>query len=85
MHGSVNRIESLIRDRPRYSRVSAGAEGFHSVDLATVAQDILSDLEPSIDETGASLELSALQPVDAERLRMRKLFTHLLENAIKFR
>ena len=54
------------------------------VDLNTLVQQVVSDLEVRIQQNGATLEIGPLPVVDADPLQMRQLFQNLLANALKF-
>lgn len=85
MHKAVKRIQTLIRDLLRYSRISADTGEFAPVDLFAVVQDVLSEFDRFIEGAGARVEVSKLPAIDADAMQIKKVFTHLFENALKFR
>lgn len=85
MQKSVKRIQALVRDLLRYSRMSSETAVFEPVDLSALVQEALSCHEQSIKKAQAHVELSALPTIEAEKAQMRTLFSHLIENAVKFR
>jgi light-regulated signal transduction histidine kinase (bacteriophytochrome)/CheY-like chemotaxis protein len=84
MQKAAQRMQSLIEDLLTLSRITTKAQPFVSVDLAQVAQEVLSDLEVRIEQTGAKVEVGELPTLDAEPLQMRQLLQNLISNALKF-
>jgi signal transduction histidine kinase len=85
MQRSAARLEELIEDLLTLSRVSTEAKPFAPVDLADVGQDVVADLEVSIESAGATVELDGLPTLEADPVQMRQLLQNLIANAIKFR
>ncbi|MGF1933697.1 MAG: PAS domain-containing protein [Nostoc sp. ChiQUE02] len=84
MQNAANRMQTLIEDLLTLSRVTTRAQPFVSVNLAKIAQEVLSDLEVHIQQTGASVEIAELPTIKADPLQMRQLFQNLIGNALKF-
>jgi PAS domain S-box-containing protein len=84
MRSAANRMQMLIQDLLTFSRVSTKAQPFIPVNLETVTQEVLADLEVKIDETGATVELKGLPMIDADPTQMRQLMQNLIGNALKF-
>ena len=84
MMNAASRMQALIDGLLDYSRVTTKAKAFTQVNLSTIAQEVLSDLEVRIDQTGAKIEVDNLPTIDADELQMRQLFQNLLGNALKF-
>jgi len=78
------RMQSLIQDLLKFARVTSHAHPFLPVDLAKVAQEVLSDLEVRIAETKAVVEVGDLPIIEADALQMRQLLQNLIGNALKF-
>jgi len=85
MVNAAERMQKLINDLLSFSRISTHAKNFVQVNLNEVVQGVLSDLEVSIEENHAKIELSDLPTIDAEPFQMRQLFQNLIGNAIKFK
>jgi signal transduction histidine kinase len=49
-----------------------------------VAQEVLSDLEVRLQQTGGRVEVDNLPIIDADPLQMRQLLQNLISNALKF-
>jgi len=78
------RMQELIDDLLKFSRVATQGRPFEEVDLATVAEQAASDLEAVIDSLGGSVEVGDLPTVPADPLQMRQLMQNLISNALKF-
>jgi PAS domain S-box-containing protein len=85
MRSAASRMQLLIQDLLSFSRISTKAQPFVAVNLETVTQEVLSDLEVKIEETGATIELKGLPTIDADPMQMRQLMQNLIGNALKFR
>lgn len=79
-----NRMQILIDNLLSLSRVATKAEGFTSIDLAKVAQEVMADLEAQVEQTGAHVEIGDLPTIEADPLQMRQLLQNLISNALKF-
>jgi light-regulated signal transduction histidine kinase (bacteriophytochrome) len=84
MQSASARMQSLIRDLLAYSRVTTKAQPFAPVDLNNAVQEALSNLEMSLQQTHASVEIHPLPSVEADSIQMTQLFQNLIGNAIKF-
>jgi len=84
MVDAASRMRRLIDDLLGYSRVNSTATALHPVELSTVLADVVSDLEPRIVSTGASVKISDLPAIEADPTQMHQLFLNLLANALKF-
>ncbi|MUG93008.1 GAF domain-containing protein [Scytonema sp. UIC 10036] len=84
MQNATRRMQALIEDLLTLSRVTTRAKPFERVDLSQVTQEVLSDLEISILQTEARVEVGNLPPVHADPLQMRQLLQNLIGNALKF-
>jgi two-component system, LuxR family, sensor kinase FixL len=54
------------------------------VDLKSAIEDVVSDLQVLIEETGARIEIGTMPSVEADAVQMRQLFQNLIGNSIKF-
>jgi signal transduction histidine kinase len=85
MGEAARRLDVLIRDLLEYSRLGGGALPLRAEDPAAALREALADLEPEIRRTGAAVEVvDVLPPVRAHRGALRRIFTNLIENALKF-
>jgi signal transduction histidine kinase len=79
------RMQALIDDLLKFSRVATQGQPFEQVALGPVAEQAITDLEAVIDQSGGSVEVGDLPTVTADPLQMRQLIQNLISNAIKFR
>jgi light-regulated signal transduction histidine kinase (bacteriophytochrome) len=84
MQKAALRMQTLIDDLLTLSRVTTKAQPFVSVNLAQIAQEVLSDLEVRIQQTGGRVEIGYLPIIAADPLQMRQLLQNLIGNALKF-
>ena len=84
MQNASERMQVLIQDLLKLSRVASRAQPFAPCNLGKIVSDVLSDLEVTIEDKHARIELGALPVIDADPLQMRQLFQNLLTNALKF-
>jgi len=79
------RMQTLIDDLLTYSRLTTRSRPLTPVALGEVAQGVLDDLEPQIQEARARVEVGELPTLDADPTQMRQLLQNLISNALKFR
>jgi signal transduction histidine kinase len=84
-NAAAERMQKLIEDLLRFSRVATHGRPFAPVDLAVVTHEVLDDLEAQVDSTGAVVHVGALPTISADSLQMRQLMQNLISNALKFR
>lgn len=84
MQSAAGRMQVLINDLLTLSRITTKAQPFMTVNLSEILQDVLSDLEIRIQETGAKLEIEDLPTIEADPVQMRQLLQNLIGNALKF-
>jgi len=84
MVDAASRMRRLIDDLLGYSRVNARTTTLRPVELSSVLADVISDLEPRIVSTGASVKITDLPAIEADQAQMHQLFLNLIANALKF-
>ncbi|WP_254448455.1 PAS domain-containing sensor histidine kinase [Spirosoma rhododendri] len=85
MQSAASRMSTLIRDILTYSRIDTHQEANHPVPLTEVMAEVRTNLELSINETGAVLLVDELPTVSGDFAQLSQLFQNLLSNALKFR
>ncbi len=85
MLNAASRMQVLITDLLSFSRLTSGGKSFVAVNLNTLLEEVLSDLEVSIESAQAKIIASSLPVIDAEPTQMRQVFQNLISNAVKFR
>ncbi len=81
---AASRMESLITDLLRYTDITVHSDPFTTVDLAHTAEDVVSDLEVSLERSGGRVAVGPLPVIEADPVQMRQLFQNLIGNALKF-
>jgi len=84
MKNAAVRMQNLINDLLTFSRVSTKTQPFQPVNLNKIAEEVVSDLEVRIEQTGGRVEIGELPTLDADAVQMRQLFQNLIGNALKF-
>jgi PAS domain S-box-containing protein len=82
--GASKRMEILITDLLEYTRIENDKK-IVDVDCNLLVQEILKDMENTISEAKAEIQVEKLPTVKAHATRIRSLFQNLIANAIKFR
>ncbi|HEX8227160.1 MAG TPA: ATP-binding protein [Candidatus Saccharimonadales bacterium] len=85
MRNAAARMSALIEDILSFSRVTTKGRNFTPVNLRTVTQEVISDLEVRIDDTKATINIGDLPTIQADAMQMRQLLQNLIANALKFR
>lgn len=78
------RMQKMIEDLLRWSRVGRIEEDLAPVDCAEVVGEVLEDLQQAITDAGATVEVGALPTVTAVRGQVVQVFQNLISNAVKF-
>ncbi len=82
---AASRMQTLINDLLAFSRVSTRTQEYSPVNLNRLLEEVLSDLEVTVEKAGAQIKAEPLPTIVAEPTQMRQLFQNLISNAIKFR
>jgi light-regulated signal transduction histidine kinase (bacteriophytochrome) len=80
----VQRMQRLIDDLLRFSRVGRAEAARDAVDLATLVPQVLEGLRDAIDRSAADVQVDALPVVLGDGPQLAQLFQNLLSNALKF-
>jgi signal transduction histidine kinase len=81
----ARRMQDLINDLLAFSRVGRLEQPHTDVDCNALVQRARTDLERSIEESGADVEAGPLPTVHGDAGLLRLVFQNLIGNAIKFR
>jgi light-regulated signal transduction histidine kinase (bacteriophytochrome) len=78
------RMRSLIDDLLAYSNTSLGITGFEKVDLNETVRGVLDDMEATIIEKSAVVDVQSLPTVTGDGRQLHQLFQNLISNALKY-
>ena len=78
------RMSQLIKDVLHYAQISDGTEEMRDVDLNTIFDNVVSDLEVSIRERKAEITADLLPSIKGNAIQLHQLFANLISNSIKF-
>lgn len=84
MKAAASRMSVLIEDLLAFSRVTTKAREAQPVDLNKIVDDVLTDMETRINETGGQVNVGDLPQLQADPTHIRQLFQNLISNALKF-
>ena len=83
-NAAAERMQRLIEDLLRFSRVTTQGHPFQSVDLGEITRQVLVDLEAQVEDTHAVVQVGTLPTINADELQIRQLLQNLVSNALKF-
>ncbi|MGZ3882217.1 MAG: PAS domain-containing sensor histidine kinase, partial [Flavisolibacter sp.] len=81
---SSKRMTTLINDLLNYSTLSDTNIAFENIGLSSVIQDIMDDMEVTINEKGAIVTTDPLPHIKGIPFQVNQLFYNLINNALKF-
>ncbi|MDW7675653.1 MAG: DUF3365 domain-containing protein [Bacillota bacterium] len=84
MEKATIRMQSLIDNLLKLSRINSSHEPFDTIDLQMVVEEVVGDLQERIDQTGGQVILGQLPTLKADKLQMRQLFQNLISNSLKY-
>jgi light-regulated signal transduction histidine kinase (bacteriophytochrome) len=78
------RMQDLINDILRFSKISGEKEAFEEVDLNDVLKEVISEMEGPIREKNAEILLDPLPVLPVNVVLMGPLFSNLISNSLKY-
>jgi|GEM_PF-3900603 len=84
MNSAVYRMQDLIDDLLIFARVNTRGTAMVNAPLRPIIASVLSDLEVTIEESGAEIRLGRMPTLPIDSSQMRQLFQNLIGNALKF-
>ncbi|MCB1502118.1 MAG: hypothetical protein KDK07_20425 [Bauldia sp.] len=81
----ATRMKRLINDLLGYSRVSNRPLNLEMVDTDRVVRSVVEALRDRLSESQGEVKVGPLPTIFADPVQMERLFTNLIENAVKYR
>ncbi|MEZ4828367.1 MAG: ATP-binding protein [Bacteroidia bacterium] len=81
----VNRMDALLKDLMVYATIDEGEIHYENTDVEQIVHSSIKLLRPTIEETGATIEVSWLPRIKANSSQISQLFINLISNALKYR
>lgn len=85
MQSAGERMEVLIDDLLSFARLDSADSPFEDVALSDAVEQARADLADLVDEAGATIVVGKLPTVRGVPTQLTRLFSNLLENALKYR
>jgi PAS domain S-box-containing protein len=84
MNRAAERMQQMVTSLLELSRVNTRGQPFQRVELGPVLHEVLSDLELQLHASRGQVTIQALPAVQGDPLQLRRLFSNLISNALKF-
>lgn len=85
MQNAAGRMQNLIHSLLSFSHVASKRRPLTSVNLNDMAEEVISDLEVQIQESGGEVRVADLPTVEVDPTQIRQLLQNLIGNALKYR
>lgn len=82
---AAERMRELLDSLLSYSRVSSRVGQLELTDINEIVQEVLSDLQLTIEESDATFDIADLDPLTVDPSQIRQLLQNILSNALKYR
>ncbi|WP_162944803.1 PAS domain S-box protein [Flavisolibacter nicotianae] len=81
---TTGRMRTLIDDLLEYSNTTLGTAVFEEVNLAAIVHSVLDDMEATLLDKKANVNVQPLSTVNGDHRQLRQLFQNLISNALKY-
>jgi len=81
----AKRMHDLINDLLAYSRVGSHGTTLAQTSCEAIVDEVQAELKTGIESSAATLTRSALPTLTADGVKLKQVFSHLVDNALKFR
>ncbi len=82
---SVERLDRRLSGLLQLSRLGRAEPAMSPVDVRRLVREVLEDLTAQIERAGAEVAVGALPPCRGDRVELARLWTNLIDNALKYR
>ena len=83
MNASAERMQTLLVDILKYTRLKHTNDSFETVDLAEIIEDVKNDLSENLNEPVA-IHIDKLPKIPGVPFLLKQLFSNLIANSIKY-
>ncbi len=84
MNASANRMQTLLLDILKYTRIKNSDEALESVDINKLLDEVKSEMSETINERSAEVITQPLPLVEGIPFLLKQLFSNLIANSIKY-
>lgn len=81
---SANRMQALISDILRYTKLKASTEILESVDLKNIVTEVIQEVDDALEAKKANIYISDLPEMSGIPFLLAQLFLNLISNSLKF-
>jgi len=81
---SANRMQVLLQDVLKYTRIKYTKDKLQKINLNTIMEVTLDDMKEGFSESGAIIEYENLPEVHGIHFLMKQLFSNILQNSLKY-
>ena len=84
MNKSAERMQVLVKDILKYTRLNHSKDAFETTDLSNLLQEVISDVSDSLSSSGATIHIGNLPVIRGVPFLLKQLFSNLIFNSLKF-
>ncbi len=84
IRSATERLQTLIKDIMTFAKISMEKSSFEKIDLNALVHEVITEMESTILEKNAKVELESLPEMYINPSLMRPLFYNLIHNALKY-
>ncbi|MBD3583799.1 ATP-binding protein [Flavobacterium selenitireducens] len=84
MNNSANRMQTLLIDILKYTRIQHSKGTFEAVELNALIRQTADELRETTMERSAAITVSAMPTVNGNAFLLKQLFSNLISNSIKY-